>query len=115
MKEKLYKTGFQVRPKGAKDAWARVLLLISAPMRKGCQNFGGAMKKFTAHLALSRRSAIKGAAAVAAGAAAPTLLRIRSAYAAYPDRPVKIVVADTPSGHPVGWPRDHRRASTIDR
>ena len=24
MKEKLYKTGFQVRPKGAKDAWARV-------------------------------------------------------------------------------------------
>ena len=56
------------------------------------------MKKFTAHLALSRRSAIKGAAAVAAGAAAPTLLRIRSAYAAYPDRPVKIVVANTPGG-----------------
>jgi len=24
MKEKLYQTGFQVRPKGAKDAWARV-------------------------------------------------------------------------------------------
>ena len=24
MKEKLYKSGFQVRPKGAKDAWARV-------------------------------------------------------------------------------------------
>ena len=24
MKEKLYKAGFQVRPKGAKDAWARV-------------------------------------------------------------------------------------------
>ena len=56
------------------------------------------MKKFTAHLALSRRSAIKGAAAVAAGAAAPALLRIRSAYAAYPDRPVKIVVANTPGG-----------------
>ena len=25
MKEKLYKQGFQVRPKGAKDAWARVI------------------------------------------------------------------------------------------
>jgi tripartite-type tricarboxylate transporter receptor subunit TctC len=24
MKEKLYKAGFQVKPKGAKDAWARV-------------------------------------------------------------------------------------------
>ena len=24
MKEKLYKSGFQVRPKGANDAWARV-------------------------------------------------------------------------------------------
>jgi len=56
------------------------------------------MKKFTADLALSRRSAIKGAAAVAAGAAAPALLRIRSAYADYPDRPVKIVVANTPGG-----------------
>jgi tripartite-type tricarboxylate transporter receptor subunit TctC len=56
------------------------------------------MKKFTAHLALSRRSAIKGAAAVGAGAAAPALLRIRSAYADYPDRPVKIVVANTPGG-----------------
>jgi tripartite-type tricarboxylate transporter receptor subunit TctC len=56
------------------------------------------MKKFTAHLALSRRSAIKGAAAVAAGAAAPAFLRIRSAYTAYPDRPVKIVVANTPGG-----------------
>jgi hypothetical protein len=33
------------------------------------------MKKFTADLALPRRSAIKGAAAVA-GAAAPALLRI---------------------------------------
>ena len=56
------------------------------------------MKKFTAHSALSRRSAIKGSAAVAAGAAAPAFLRIRSAYAAYPDRPVKIVVANTPGG-----------------
>ena len=35
---------------------------------------------------------------LAAGVAAPALLRIRSAYAAYPDRPVKIVVANTPGG-----------------
>jgi tripartite-type tricarboxylate transporter receptor subunit TctC len=56
------------------------------------------MKKFAAHLALSRRSAVTGAAAVAAGVAAPAFLRIRSAYAAYPDRPVKIVVANTPGG-----------------
>ena len=32
------------------------------------------------------------------GAAAPAFLRIRSAYAAYPDRPVKVVVANTPGG-----------------
>jgi tripartite-type tricarboxylate transporter receptor subunit TctC len=47
---------------------------------------------------LSRRSLIKGAGALAAGVAAPTFLRIRSAYAAYPERPVKIVVANTPGG-----------------
>mgnify|MGYP003693706677 CR=1 FL=1 len=33
-----------------------------------------------------------------AGVAAPAILRVRSAYAAYPDRPVKIVVANTPGG-----------------
>jgi tripartite-type tricarboxylate transporter receptor subunit TctC len=49
-------------------------------------------------LALSRRRIIKGAGALAAGIAAPSFLRIRSAYAAYPDRPVKIVVANTPGG-----------------
>jgi tripartite-type tricarboxylate transporter receptor subunit TctC len=38
------------------------------------------------------------AAAVAAGLAAPAFLPMRSAYAAYPDRPVKIVVANTPGG-----------------
>ena len=48
--------------------------------------------------ALSRRGIIKGAAALAAGVAAPAILRVRSAYAAYPDRPVKIVVANTPGG-----------------
>ena len=35
---------------------------------------------------------------MAAGVAAPAFLRVRSAYAAYPDRPVKIVVANTPGG-----------------
>jgi tripartite-type tricarboxylate transporter receptor subunit TctC len=53
------------------------------------------MKEFTAR-AMSRRRMLKGA--LAAGVAAPAFLRIRSAYAAYPDRPVKIVVANTPGG-----------------
>jgi tripartite-type tricarboxylate transporter receptor subunit TctC len=54
------------------------------------------MTRFTARSALSRRSIIKGAAA--AGIAAPALLRARAAYADYPDRPVKVVVANTPGG-----------------
>src|SRR4030081_1941346 len=53
---------------------------------------------YTAHLLLSRREVIKRVATVAAGLAAPAFLHIRSAYAAYPDRPVKIVVANTPGG-----------------
>ncbi|MGB7617629.1 MAG: tripartite tricarboxylate transporter substrate-binding protein, partial [Pseudolabrys sp.] len=44
----------------------------------------------------SRRTIIK--SALAAGVAAPALLRVHSAYAAYPDRPVKIIVANTPGG-----------------
>jgi tripartite-type tricarboxylate transporter receptor subunit TctC len=36
--------------------------------------------------------------ALAAGVAAPAVLRVTSAFAAYPDRPVKIVVANTPGG-----------------
>jgi tripartite-type tricarboxylate transporter receptor subunit TctC len=44
----------------------------------------------------SRRSIIRGA--LAAGVAAPAFLRMGSAYAAYPDRPVKIIVANTPGG-----------------
>jgi len=56
------------------------------------------MTKFTRAIGLSRRSAVKAAGALAAGIAAPALLRIRSAYAAYPDRPVKFVVANTPGG-----------------
>ena len=46
----------------------------------------------------NRRHIIKSTAAVAAGLAAPTFLRVRSAFAAYPDRPIKIVVANTPGG-----------------
>src|ERR1700687_3110080 len=46
----------------------------------------------------SRRRIIKGAGVLAAGMAEPVFLSIRSAYAAYPDRPVKIVVANTPGG-----------------
>src|SRR6185369_1878482 len=46
----------------------------------------------------SRRRVIKTAGALAAGAMAPAILRIGSALAAYPDRPLKIVVANTPGG-----------------
>ncbi len=56
------------------------------------------MTKFNQDPALSRRRIIKGAAALAAGIAAPAILNIRSAYAAYPDRTVKIIVANTPGG-----------------
>src|SRR5450631_117606 len=46
----------------------------------------------------SRRRVIKSAGALAAGIAAPALIGLRSAYAAYPDRTVKVVVANTPGG-----------------
>ena len=46
----------------------------------------------------SRRGIVKAAGALVAGIAAPALLRVRSAYAAYPDRTVKFVVANTPGG-----------------
>jgi tripartite-type tricarboxylate transporter receptor subunit TctC len=46
----------------------------------------------------SRRHIVKAAGAVAAGIAAPGLLRVGTALAAYPDRPVRIVVANTPGG-----------------
>ena len=46
----------------------------------------------------SRRRIIKSGAAIVLGLAAPTFLRIGSALAAYPDRPIKIVVANTPGG-----------------
>ncbi len=48
--------------------------------------------------ALSRRRALKVAAAFAAGFAVPHVLSIGSASAAYPERAVKILVANTPGG-----------------
>jgi tripartite-type tricarboxylate transporter receptor subunit TctC len=48
--------------------------------------------------ALSRRRFIQAGAELAAGIAAPALLRIGSAFAAYPERPLKILVANTPGG-----------------
>jgi len=56
------------------------------------------MTKFTARWAPSRRSIVKSATVLAAGIAAPALVRVRSAYADYPDRPIKFVVANTPGG-----------------
>jgi len=54
--------------------------------------------KSTALARLTRRRVVKGAAALVAGAAAPTLVGRRLAWADYPDRPVKFVVANTPGG-----------------
>ena len=56
------------------------------------------MTKFHDPRTPSRRRIIKAAAALAVGAAAPAVLRIGSALAAYPERPVRIVVANTPGG-----------------
>jgi tripartite-type tricarboxylate transporter receptor subunit TctC len=56
------------------------------------------MTRICARPPLTRRSLVKGASALAAGIVAPSVFRIRSAYAAYPDRPVKFVVANTPGG-----------------
>ena len=47
---------------------------------------------------LSRRRIIKATGALAAGIAAPNLLRVGAALAAYPERVVKIVVANSPGG-----------------
>lgn len=46
----------------------------------------------------SRRRVITGAGALAGGMLAPAVLRVGSAIAAYPDRPVRIIVANTPGG-----------------
>jgi len=55
-------------------------------------------KSRTTGVGPSRRHVIKTAAVFAAGVAAPTFLRMGSALAAYPDRPIKVVVANTPGG-----------------
>jgi tripartite-type tricarboxylate transporter receptor subunit TctC len=46
----------------------------------------------------SRRRLLKATGVIAAGLAAPTFLRVTSAFAAYPEHPIKIVVANTPGG-----------------
>src|SRR5271163_1675098 len=56
------------------------------------------MTDFSRRAPPSRRQIVKGGGAFAAGLAAPAFLRVRSAYADYPDRPVKFVVANTPGG-----------------
>src|SRR5271163_1161298 len=53
---------------------------------------------FTKGSARSRREILKAGGAAIAGIAAPALLGGRLAYADYPDRPVKFVVANTPGG-----------------
>jgi tripartite-type tricarboxylate transporter receptor subunit TctC len=57
------------------------------------------MSKFgRAGAGLSRRRIIKATGALAAGLAAPNLVRMGAAFAAYPERVVKIVVANSPGG-----------------
>jgi tripartite-type tricarboxylate transporter receptor subunit TctC len=46
----------------------------------------------------TRRHIIKAAGALACAVAAPVILRGRAALAAYPERPIRIVVANTPGG-----------------
>src|ERR1700720_937948 len=47
---------------------------------------------------LTRRRVLAASAAFGSGAALAPALRIRAAFAGYPDRPIKIVVANTPGG-----------------
>ena len=47
---------------------------------------------------INRRRLLKGGAVVAVGVAGPAVLRVTPALAAYPERPIKIVVANTPGG-----------------
>src|SRR6185295_14607715 len=54
------------------------------------------MTKLDATSAPSRRHVIKGL--LTAGLATPAILRAGTAFAAYPERPVRIIVANTPGG-----------------
>jgi tripartite-type tricarboxylate transporter receptor subunit TctC len=56
------------------------------------------MRKSDHAMRPSRRQVIGSAAALAAGIAAPAVLRVTAALAAFPDRPVRIVVANSPGG-----------------
>jgi tripartite-type tricarboxylate transporter receptor subunit TctC len=56
------------------------------------------MPRSRTRAAPSRRSLLKSAAALSLGLAAPAVLRVTRARAAYPDRTVKIVVANSPGG-----------------
>jgi tripartite-type tricarboxylate transporter receptor subunit TctC len=56
------------------------------------------MPRFNDKTAMTRRRVLEATGAMAAGLAAPTFLRMSSAWAAYPERPLKIVVANTPGG-----------------
>jgi tripartite-type tricarboxylate transporter receptor subunit TctC len=55
-------------------------------------------KVIDARTAPTRRRIIEAAAVLAAGVAAPAILHGGRAFAAYPDRPIRIVVANTPGG-----------------
>jgi tripartite-type tricarboxylate transporter receptor subunit TctC len=55
-------------------------------------------KSHRTRITLSRRRIIKAAGVLAAGVAAPSILHIGAAFAAYPDRPIKILVANSPGG-----------------
>src|SRR5262249_44767070 len=59
---------------------------------------GGPMPKFRFPAAPSRRSLLKSAGVLATGLAAPQVLRVTTALAAYPERTVRIVVANSPGG-----------------
>jgi tripartite-type tricarboxylate transporter receptor subunit TctC len=55
-------------------------------------------KSRTPNVAPTRRRVVKAAGALALGVAAPSVLRIGAALAAYPEHVVKIVVANSPGG-----------------
>ena len=61
------------------------------------------MEKSKDKSVLTRRRVVQGAGALAAGVAAPALIGVRSAFAAYPERTVRFIVANTPGGPLTGF------------